>query len=215
MKKAIKSIVAILLAISMVMGATVVVFAAEEVYLSDLRMIYADSLEEAERALLNSKLEGYQLLDENLNSGTGKTGVWLAYKTTTNIDDAITDVSTMQMGGGYNEGNYKQMIQNSKNEYLAMGEIYVQAIDYFAEAYMAGNFLAESAYRQLNVYAGVDLYTDDRLGDLFVEGALTANDLATLFMQGNSYVLKNIRSLLAMGVSYNEEGLTSLQRVSM
>ena len=198
----------------MLMSATVVVFAADEVYLSDLRLIYADSFEKAKQSLANSKLVGYEVLDENLNAGTGETGVWLAYKTTTDIEDAITDVSTIQMGGGYSVGNYRHMIQQSKNEYLAMGEIYAQAIDYFAGAYMEGNFLAESAYRQLNVYAGVDVYPDDRLGDLFLDGALTANDLATLFMQGNVHVLKNIRSLLAMGVSYNEEGLSYLQRVS-
>ena len=215
MKKAFKGMIAILLVVSMLMSATVAAFAAkEEVYLSDLRLVYADTYEEAKQVLASSKLEGYQVLDENLNSGTGKKGTWLAYKTTTDIDDAITDISVMQMGGGYSEGNYQQMIQNSKNEYLAMGEIYLQAIEYFSEAYDAGNFLASSAYRQLNVYAGLDVYTDDRLGDLFVECALTENDLATLFMQGNSYVLKNIRSLLAMGVSYNEEGLTYLQRVS-
>ena len=215
MKKTFKSMIAILLVVSMLMSATVVAFAAEEVYLSDLRLIYADSYAEAKQLLASSKLEGYQVLDENLNSGTGKTGVWLAYKTTTNVDDAITDISVMQMDGGYSEGNYQQMIQQSKNEYLAMGEIYLQAIEYFTEAYDAGNFLAESAYRQLNVYAGIDLYPDDRLGDLFIEGALTASDLATLFMQGNSHVLKNVRSLLAMGTSYNEEGLTYLERVSL
>ena len=216
MKKIFKGMIAIFLAVSMLMSSAVVIFAAkEEVYLSDLRLIYADSYDEATQLLASSKLEGYRVFDENLNAGTGKHGVWLAYKTTTNIDDAITDVSVMQMGGGYSEGNYQQMIQKSKDDYIAMGNIYLEAIEYFAEAYDAGNFLAESAYRQLNVYAGVDLYLDDRIGDLFIENALTASDLATLFMQGNSYVLNNIRSLLAMGVSYNEEGLTYLQRVSL
>ena len=216
MKKTFKGIVAILLVVSMLMSSAVVVFAAkEEVYLSDLRLIYADSYDEAKQFLANSKLEGYQIYNENLNKGSGKIGVWLAYKTTTDIDDAITDIAIMQMGGGYSEGNYQQMLQKSKDEYIAMGDIYLEAIEYFAEAYDAGNFLAESAYRQLNIYAGLDVYKDDRIGDLFIENALTSSDLATLFMQGNSYVLNNIRSLLAMGVSYNEEGLTYLQRVSL
>ena len=61
------------------------------------------------------------------------------------------------------------MIKQSKEEYLAMGDIYLQAIDYFAEAYDADNFLANSAYRQLNFYAGLDNYADERLGDLFVD----------------------------------------------
>ena len=207
----------------MLFGISSVAFAAsKEVYLSDLRLIYAHSYKDAKQILSETKLEGYQVLNENLNANSGlinsmlgNTGVWLAYKTTTDIDDAITDIAVMQMGGGYSEGNYQEMIKKSREEYLAMGEIYLQAIEYFAEAYEAGNFLAQSAYRQLNFYAGLDNYTDDRLGDLIVDEELTASDLATLFLQGNSYVLNNIRSLLAMGVSYNEEGLHYLQRVSL
>ena len=216
MRKTIKGLISIVLVLSMLLSTSMVVFAAKkEVYLSDLRLVYAKSYDEAQQVLVSSKLEGYQILNENLNAGTGKNGVWLAYKTTTNIDDAITDISVMQMGGGYSEGNYKQMLQQSKDEYIAMGNIYLDAIAYFAEAYEADHFLTLSAYRQLNVYAGLDNYKNDRLGSLIANDELTATELATLFMQGNSYVLKNIRSLLAMGVSYNEEGLTYLQRVSL
>ena len=216
MKKTIKSIVSIILVISMFLSTSVVAFAKSgEIYLSELRIVYANSYDEAKQVLTSSKLEDYQIFNENLNNGSGEVGVWLAYKTTTNIEDAITDIAIMQMGGGYSEGNFQEMIKQSKEEYLAMGDIYLQAIDYFAEAYEADNFLANSAYRQLNFYAGLDNYEDERLGDLFVDGVMTSSDLATLFMQGNSYVLKNIRSLLAMGVSYNEEGLTYLQRVSL
>jgi hypothetical protein len=216
MKFIIKSIVSIILVISMLLSASVVAFAkSEEIYLSELRIVYANSYDEAKQVLTSSKLEDYQIFNENLNNGSGEVGVWLAYKTTTNIEDAITDIAIMQMGGGYSEGNFQEMIKASKEEYTAMGDIYLEAIDYFAEAYEAGNFLAGSAYRQLNFYAGLDNYKDERLGDLFTEGVLTSSDLATLFMQGNSYVLRNIRSLLAMGVSYNKEGMHYLQRVSM
>mgnify|MGYP006874679210 CR=1 FL=1 len=81
---------------------TVPVFAAgeDEEYLSDLRLIYADDYTEATEILAASGLESYKLLNANLNEGTGKTGTWLAYKTTTDIEDAITDISVMQMNGG-------------------------------------------------------------------------------------------------------------------
>ena len=216
MNKIVKSLVSILLAISMMLGATVAVFAkAQEEYLSDLRLVYAYSYNEAMQVLTNSKLEGYQILDENLNAGSGEIGVWLAYKTTTNINEAITDMAVMQMGGGYGAGNYSELIKSEKDEFLEMGETYLWAVEYFMEAYDAGSFLAEAAYRQLNFYFGLDIYTDDRLGDLFVENVLTAYDLATLFTQGNTYVLKNIRTLLAMGVSYNEDGMHYLEKVSV
>ena len=103
MKKMTKSIISMLLSITLLFLATVPVFAAgevEEEYLSDLRIIYAESFEEAVEILGDSDLEGYGLLDANLNANTGKIGVYLAYQTTTDIEDAITDIAIMQMTGG-------------------------------------------------------------------------------------------------------------------
>ena len=215
MKKAIKGLISIILVLSMVLCTSVVAFAAssiQEEYISDLRLIYADTYDAAKLVLTDSKLEGYKILNHNLNANSGKNGVWLAYKTTNDVNEAITDVAVIQMGGGYNAANYQAMIEQSRGEYEAMGEIYLDAIDYFAEAYDAGNFLAEAAYRQLNFYAGLDKYKETRLGDLFVDGALKKADLATLFFEGNAKILDNVRSLIAMGVSYNEDGTHYLEK---
>ena len=216
-----RRIISMLLTVCLLFLATVPTFAAEdEEYLSDLRLIYADSFEEAGEILASSELEGYKLFDANLNANTGKTGVWLAYKTTTDIEDAITDIAVMQMNGGYNEGNYQQMIQQSLEEYKKMGENYLAAIDYFREGYEAGNYLSEIAFRQLNFYnvvtEGIEEipeFEGERLGDIFI-GGIDVADLATMFMQGNLYALQNVRSLLAMGVSYNEDGKTYLEKVA-
>ena len=115
MKKMTKRIISMLLSITLLFLATVPVFAAgeDEEYLSDLRIIYADNKAEASEILADSGLEGYKLLNANLNENTGKTGVYLAYLTTTDIEDAITDIAIMQMNGGYNEGNYQEMIKQS------------------------------------------------------------------------------------------------------
>ena len=221
MKNITKRIVSMMLTVCLLFLASVPVFAAEdEEYLSDLRLIYAEDYEEAEGILTDSELEGYKLFNANLNEGTGKTGVWLAYKTTTDIEDAITDISVMQMNGGYNEGNYQAMIQKSYQEYLEFGENYLTAIEYFNKGIDAGHYLSEIAHRQLNFYnvvtEGIDDVPDfegERLGDIFYDG-IGANDLATMFMEGNVYALDNIRSLIAMGVSYNEDGKTYLENVA-
>ena len=221
MKNITKRIVSMMLTVCLLFLASVPVFAAEdEEYLSDLRLIYAEDYEEAEGILTDSELEGYKLFNANLNEGTGKTGVWLAYKTTTDIEDAITDISVMQMNGGYNEGNYQAMIQKSYQEYLEFGENYLTAIEYFNKGIDAGHYLSEIAHRQLNFYnvvtEGIDDVPDfegERLGDIFYDG-IGANDLATMFMEGNVYALNNIRSLIAMGVSYNEDGKTYLENVA-
>ena len=221
MKKMTKRIISMMLTVCLLFLASVPVFAAdeEEEYLSDLRLIYADDYDEAEEILEESELEGYVIFDANLNENTGKTGVYLAFKTTTDIEDAITDIAIMQMNGGYNEGNYQEMIAQSLAEYEKMGANYLDAINYFREGYNAGNYLSEIAYRQLNFYnvvtEGVDEipeFEGKRIGDIFLDG-IDASDLATMFMEGNVYALSNIRSLIAMGVSYNADGKTYLEKV--
>ena len=222
MKAVYKRILSFALVISLILTSSVSAFAArEEEYLCELRLVYADTYNEAKEILSDTEFEEYKLLNENLNEGTEEIGVWLAYKTTTDIEDAITDIATMQMNGGYNEGNYEKMIEESYGEYVALGKTYLKAIEYFVEAYDADHFLAVSAYRQLNFYNVVSenipkeeipSFEGERLGDIFYNG-IDEQELATMFMQGNRYVIKNIRSLLAMGVSYNEDGKTYLDKV--
>ena len=224
MKKVYKSIISIILVVSMLICAVVPAFAAEaEEYICELRLIYAEDYDEALEILSEGEFSVYKLLNENLNEDSDEIGVWLAYKTTTNIDDAITDIAVMPMGGGYTTGNYKEMLQNSYDEYLSMGLTYLDAIEYFVEAYDAGDYFAEAAYRQLNFYTvktqegiGLDIpaFEGELLGDIFYNG-IAEDELATIFMQGNVYALKNIRSLLAMGVSYNDDGLTYMEKVAI
>ena len=223
MKKSIKRIISLILSLTLLCCATLPVFAAgEEKYISELRLIYAEDYNEATEMIKDSEFKDYKVLKANLNENSGEIGVWLAYKTTTDIEDAITDLSIMQMNGGYRDGNFQALIQQSYSEYAALGEIYLDAINYFAEAYDAGDFLAGSAYRQLNFYNIVSenvptdkipTFEGERLGDIFYSGNITKYDLATMFLEGNSYALKNIRSLISMGVAYNEDGMTYLEKV--
>ena len=88
MKKLFKSIIATILVVSMLCVTSVVAFASsniQEEYICDIRLIYTDTYEEAKLVLTESKLEGYKILNNNLNANSGKQGVWLAYKVTTNI----------------------------------------------------------------------------------------------------------------------------------
>ena len=224
MKKLSKKIISFTLVLTVLFCLSIPVFAADvkEEYICDLRLIYADDYNEAKAALVGTDFEGYKVYNYNLNDDTGKTGVWLIYKTTTDIEDAITDISVMQMNGGYKEGNYQAMIEASFAEYEAMGENYLTAIDYFIDAYDEGDFLANLAYRQLNFYTsitdeslGIEIpdFDGELLGDVFYNG-ISSSELATIFMEGNSYALANIRSLLAMGVSYNEDGKHYLEKVA-
>ena len=223
MNKVFRRVLAVVLVVSLIVTSSIsALAAAEEEYLSDLRIIYAEDFSEAKEILSDTDFEDYKLLNENLNEGSGNIGVWLAYKTTTDIEDAITDISTIQMCGGYQEGNYQEMIEESYEEYLEMGEIYQKAIEYFVNAYDEGHFLSKAAFRQLNFYTvesdenvpdeKIPSFEGELLGDIFYDG-IDDEDLATMFFEGNVYVLQNVRSLFAMGVSYNEDGKTYLEKV--
>ncbi|MBO5757166.1 MAG: hypothetical protein J6S28_05680, partial [Clostridia bacterium] len=222
MEKIIKVSLAFVLMLSTLLCATVPAFAAgDEEYISELRLVYAEDYEEAKAIIAEGEFKEYKVLNENLNADSDEIGVWLAYKTTTDIEEAITDLAVMQMNGGYSDGNYQEMIKQSYDDYVAMGQIYLDAINYFVEAYDAGDYLADSAFRQLNFYNVVSkgipekeipTFEGERLGDIFYEG-IDEYELATIFFQGNVYVLNNVRSLLAMGVSYNEDGKAYLEKV--
>lgn len=222
MSKFLKSLIAAVLVVSLLITSTIsVVAAAQELYVSELRLVYANSYTEAQAILADTEFKNYKLLNQNLNRDTEEIGVWLAYETTSDIEEAITDISVMQMDGGYTEGNYQQMIQESTEEYLKMGAKYKTVIEYFNKAYDAGHFLAKMAYRQLNLYTVktiglkpeyIPSFEGELLGDIFYDGIGEA-EIATMFMEGNSHVLSNIRSLLSMGVSYNADGKTYLDKV--
>ena len=79
MKKAFRRILALVLIAALLLTSNFSAFAAiEEVYLSDLRIIYAEDYSEAKDILSSTDFKDYKLLNENLNEGTKKIGVWLA-----------------------------------------------------------------------------------------------------------------------------------------
>ena len=188
-------ILALILSLCLLLTGTIAVSAKEEeLYLADLRIVYAENYEEALSILQNTEFKEYSLLNYNLNATAKKVdlgfvtfgegnGVFLAYKTTTDVAEAITDVAIMQMDGGYREGNYLEMVENSRKEYEKVGTTYLTAINYMIEAYYAGNYLATAAYRQLEFY-----YDDDSKMTLgaFFETQPGADALATMFLEGNS-----------------------------
>ncbi|MBQ1962984.1 MAG: hypothetical protein II369_02575, partial [Clostridia bacterium] len=84
--KIIKWTVSIVLLIALLLCATVPAFAAkDEEYISELRLVYAEDYNEAKEIIAEGEFKEYKVLNENLNADSDEIGVWLAYKTTTNI----------------------------------------------------------------------------------------------------------------------------------
>ena len=105
MRKSTKIISLILTVLMLVTAFPFIAFAArQETYIKELRISTASTAAEAKQWLIDN---GYTVVDTDLNQKTGKDCVYIGYKTTTNPNEAITDVALMQMNGGYTISDYE------------------------------------------------------------------------------------------------------------
>ena len=112
--KFLKVLISMILVVTMCMTMMMPASAARVTYyLSDLKMAEASTADEAKKLLTDA---GYEILDKNLNPG-GEKVVYLGYKKSTNVDDAITDVRVMNMKGGFNISDYESIIEDALDEY--------------------------------------------------------------------------------------------------
>ncbi|MBQ1996643.1 MAG: exonuclease SbcCD subunit D C-terminal domain-containing protein [Clostridia bacterium] len=167
-------------------------------YLSDLKMAEANTADEAKNMLTDA---GYEILDKNLNPGGSKV-VYLGYKKSTNVDDAITDVKVMNMKGGFNVSDYETIFEDALDEYNSDINNLRIAANEFAANYKAGKKEAQLAYRQLNYYyVENDKGVKTNMGDYMLNFPSDNKDFADILLKGNPNILDNIRILLSMGVS--------------
>ena len=196
--KFLKVITCIVLVVSMLVMSVMPVSAARVTYyLSDLKLAEADTAEEAKKLLTDA---GYTVLDKNLNPD-GDKAVYLGYKKSTNVDDAITDIRVMNMNGGFNITDYETLKKDAIQEYKKTIDNYRIAAKEFAENYTIGKKEALFAYRQLNYYYIEKDGVKTSMGDYMLNFPEKNDDFADILFKGNPTILDNIRILLAMGVS--------------
>ena len=81
--------------------------ATAEEFISEVALVYEDSVEAAKKAIEGTD---WKLYEQDLNPNADymiDDGVYLIYKTSTNVEDAITDLRVMDMYGGYSTSNYE------------------------------------------------------------------------------------------------------------
>ena len=79
--------------------------ASGEEFISEVALVYEDSVEDAKAAIAGTD---WKLWEQDLNPKADymfDDGVYLIYKTSTNVEDAITDLRVMDMYGGYSTSN--------------------------------------------------------------------------------------------------------------
>ena len=190
--------------------------ATGETFLSDVALVYEDSVEDAQEAIAGTD---WKLFNKDLNPNADymfDDGVYLIYKTSTNVEDAITDLRVMDMYGGYNTTDYKQQLEKSRSQYMQAIADLRKATDEFKEKYNAGDDMAKLAYRQMNYYKDVrttnGTETDMLMGDFFLHMPKDEQIVQVMF-EGNTLIVSNLMSLLAVGVS-GADGTTLSTRIA-
>ena len=140
-RKHLRKLIAILLTFAMTLASlsipTIRSEAKADQYISEVKLGYGETAEEAAKDLL---AEGYTILTSeekntdvaeayqsyaDLNKGgssgnaIGRKGtaiVYLGYKTTDKPEEAITDLATMNMKGGYSFADYQKLMEQHKNQ---------------------------------------------------------------------------------------------------
>ena len=178
--------------------------AINEEFLSEVALVYEDSVEDAQAAIAGTD---WKLFNKDLNPNADymfDDGVYLIYKTSTNVEDAITDLRVMDMYGGYSTTSYKQQLEKSRSQYMQAIADLRKATDEFKTLYNAGDDMAELAYRQMNYYQDMKTEggaeTDMKMGDFFLNMPEDSK-IVQVMMEGNSIVVSNLVSLIAVGIS--------------
>ena len=190
MKKVLTSIVAMAIALIMAVSSPARAMASgsgSKLYISEIKIGMGNNAKEAEKGL-----EGYTILkdgsgknvdvNDNAGGGLGSRGdkvVYIGYKTTTNRQDAITDIALMNMKGGYKTDDYDVLMDQYINAQITpFVDTFMAAIREYRENYNSS--IESNKARARYIHDVLNKYTDDDcndapLGDLLLNQ--TKNEL--------------------------------------
>lgn len=183
---------------------------SEKTYVKDVKLIYAQTKDEAKPYVP----AGYTLIDSNINKGTEdeEYGVYMAYSTTTNPDEAITDIKMMNMKGGFVLSEYENQLKDVKESVKRLADDVKLAVKMFTKNYVKGTYGAMAAYKALNAFT-VDEANNQCLGDYLIYGNPTDEFYIKFVLNAHQNVLSAVLSALAMAVQ-GDPGNTWLDKLT-
>ena len=198
--KIFKRLISTLLAIAMLATCTLNVFAEgranETLYVKDVKLIYAESLKEAKSYVP----DGYTLIEKNLNEGTDSDNqVYFAYATTTNPDEAVTDIKMMNMNGGFVLSDYEEQIKNVNEKVKKLANNVKISAEKFADNYVKGTYGAKAAYHSLSAFT-VDEADGMTLADYIIYKKPTEEFYIKFVLNTHQNILSAVISALTMAV---------------
>ena len=209
MKKSTKIISLLLAVLMFVTALPITAFAAKNaIYIKEIRISTASTAAEAKKFLTDN---GYTVVDTDLNQKTGKDYVYIGYKTTTNPDEAITDISLMQMDGGYSFSEYEALLEQKMQEINNMLDSLSACLAEARANLAAGQKNAQGAREVLNFFTEDD--SGKLLGDFLLGQEPSRADLVKVFLQGNGSVTTIIYNMLAFACTDNGENTSWLAKL--
>ena len=168
-------------------------------YIKEVKLfIKKDGTIEDAKAWCESQGDGWQVIDGDLNAEsatkeTSQMDVFMCYQTTSDPDEAITDLAVMNEKGSYSVGEYERMLSEQKAAYADMIKNMNGMLTEYRANYEKKTQTAENAHDLLNAFK------DDDSGQLLGDLLLTVGDdkLADILLQCNGTVLLTIHQQLA------------------
>ena len=178
-------------------------------YVKDVKLIYAESVDEAKTHVPN----GYRLIEHDLNAGTDSDNkVYFAYSTTTDPDEAATDIKMMNMKGGFVLSDYEDQIKNVNENVKSLVNDIKIAAEMFAANYVKGTYGAMAAYRALSAFT-VDDAGLKTLADYIIYDKPQEDFYTKFVLNAHKDILSAVISALTMAVQ-GEQGNTWLDRLA-
>ena len=166
--------------------------ATEKTYVKEVRISTAADEATARQWLIEN---GYQVLNANLNYNSNGDAVYMGYTTTTNPDEAITDMAVMQMDGGYSFSQFEAALRQREEQVNAALRAIEQTIREARQKYAAGNENAKGAHQILNYFKEDD--SGKLVGDYLLVDEIDPKDLSKVMLQSNSDFSILLYSMLA------------------
>ena len=190
--------------------------AGKEVYISELYVVYGDQL---------GRFKGdgnYRICETPLYSGTEtQTKTYLVIKTTTDPNEAITDIRALRMNAGYSFEEYAKYLSDMKQVSEKMAGNMMTAINEMKKLYGDGKNVpmqVQAALALLNCFYDDDVTDADgkpmKIGDLFLSDKLTQTHLNTIVLESNADILALMNRALAFAASRDEDGRTFLDKIA-
>ncbi len=180
-------------------------------YISEVQVFSGGSLAEA---IKSCESAGYTAVKKNINrsndSDSADDGIYIVgYKTTTDPDEAITDISLLQMNSGYQDCSYSEVAEKAMEK---LGNIPMEisyAVSEFADNYSAGSPAAIAAVKILNSYY-IDELGGTKLGDYMVSGSCGIDFVKKILSRASTPVVSAFCNALVPGVAdYGDDNWAS------